>query len=175
MSAILTARLSRSASLCTATVSSPSSRAARMIRTAISPRLAISSRLKRSATRSSRLDDGERLPRLDGAFVLDQEAHDPAGRVGRHFAELLHDFDQPDRVTGFDRVAFLDVGLGVRRGLAVKGPGKRAKDFMTGHGELLFWFVWTYFGSCGRVCIMLGRRAKFSSHALSLEQRVRHS
>src|SRR5690348_8853411 len=110
-SARRTARLSRSASLNTATVFKPSSRAAWMMRTAISPRLATRSLSnigpERGKAVSSHLDQQQRLPRLDRRLVLDEEAHDLALGVGMDLGELLHHLDEADDVAFLHAVAFL--------------------------------------------------------------------
>src|SRR2546427_6915277 len=71
-----------------------------MMRTAISPRLAMSS-LSNAAVMvraSRRFDDGQRLARIDGFAVLHGKAPQPSCHVGRDFAELLHHLDQADHI-----------------------------------------------------------------------------
>src|SRR6185369_2078965 len=102
-SASFTASDSASAVLWTCTVLMPSSRAARMMRTAISPRLAMRSFCigMRTALRQVR----ERLAGHDGVFVLDQKLRNLAD-VGRlHRVEGLHHLDQADDVADCNRVA----------------------------------------------------------------------
>src|SRR6185437_14650663 len=136
-SARRTARLSRSASLNTATVLRPSSRAAWMMRTAISPRLAMRSLSnigpERDKAVSAGLDQQQRLPRLDRPLVLDEEAHDLAGGVGMDLGELLHDLDEADDVALFDAVPVLLVGRRVGRGTAVEDPRQWTDHFMLRH------------------------------------------
>src|SRR5438874_11139084 len=74
---------------CTATVSMPSSRAARMMRSAISARLAMRILWNiaiRPPAPLHRFESEERLAVFDGAAVLD------------------HDFEQPPRLLGLDLV-----------------------------------------------------------------------
>src|SRR5574343_361951 len=81
-SASLTYLASRSASEWTTTVLIPSSRQARWIRRAISPRLAIrifSNMMARSA------DHEQRLAEFDGIAVLEQDGLDHAGSIGFDF------------------------------------------------------------------------------------------
>jgi len=68
------------------TASISSSKQARMTRTAISPRLAISTRRRRAIPLRSSLglDDDDRLAVLDRGAVVDQDRrHDPIDRRGR--------------------------------------------------------------------------------------------
>src|SRR5271155_3723116 len=105
-SAKRTARLSLSASLNTATVRRSSSFAARMMRTAISPRLATRS-LSNTRASSRCLDEQDRLSRLDRRLVLDEKAHDIAASISIDLGKLLHDLDQPDDVALGDPIAIL--------------------------------------------------------------------
>src|SRR5258708_1471205 len=105
-SASRTASESLSALLCTCTVAMPSSRAARMMRTAISPRLAMRSlRMVMNGLDASNVDLGNRLAGHHRVLVLRQEAHDLAGQAGLDLIERLHDLDQADRVVFHDGVA----------------------------------------------------------------------
>src|SRR5688572_30571773 len=94
----------RSAVECTATVLMPSSRHARRIRSAISPRLAMttfSSIVVASvAAASARVlfDHEQRLAELDRVAVLDQHGHDLAGLVGLDLVHHLHRFDDAEHV-----------------------------------------------------------------------------
>src|SRR5262245_12341140 len=102
-SASFTAKDSASAVLWTCTVLMPSSCAARMMRTAISPRLAMRSFF--SATPSRQF--GQRLAGHDGVLVVGQEFHDLA-RLGRlHLVEGLHHFDEADDVADRDSVTLV--------------------------------------------------------------------
>src|SRR5512140_1425554 len=110
---------SRSASEWTTTVLIPISRHARWMRSAISPRLAISILSKsgfgglvatRARTGGRLFEDDQRLAELDRLSVLGQ---DP--------------LDDP----GLDGIADLDEGLGARRCRAVERAHHRALDQMT--------------------------------------------
>src|SRR5687768_8516038 len=83
------------ARLNTATVSMPRSRAARTIRSAISPRLAIRSRFMCSC---AVLDDGDRLAGAHLLVCLDQELDHRPGHAGIDRMEVLHDLDEADGV-----------------------------------------------------------------------------
>src|SRR5581483_1931246 len=98
----------------------PSSRAARWMRTAISPRLAIKSREK---VILRNLD--ERLTRHDGLFIFGDELDDLARRLGMHFDEILHHLDQADNVADRDGIAFRFERRLVGRGLAIESAGER--------------------------------------------------
>src|SRR6266581_952156 len=113
----------------------PSSRAARMMRTAISPRLAIRSLwIVMDGLPASNVDLGDRLTSHHGVLILDEEAHDLAGYTCLHLVEGLHDLDEPDRVVQSDRVAVGLVDWLVRCWLAVECAGKGRKDLLNGHG-----------------------------------------
>src|SRR5438045_7520074 len=84
-SASFTYLASRSASEYTTTDLTPSSRQARWIRRAISPRFAIRIFLNIEALS---LDDEERLSELHGLTVLAQDLRDPTALVG---LDLVHD------------------------------------------------------------------------------------
>src|SRR3954449_12444570 len=100
----------------------PSSRAVRMIRTAISPRLATSS----FTAAASRLEQEEQLPELGRVGVLEADRpHHPA-LVRDDLVEELHRLDQAERVAGLDALALLDEGRLVGRGAPVEGADHRA-------------------------------------------------
>src|SRR5262245_13709778 len=99
-SAIWTWRPLRSASECTATVLMPISRQARMMRTAISPRLAMRIFLNIRVLRG--LDLEERLAVFDRMAVGHQGLHDPAGGGRQHVLHDLHGFDGGHRLAGRD-------------------------------------------------------------------------
>src|SRR5256885_950800 len=88
---------------CTATVSMPSSRAARMMRSAISARLAMRI-LWNIAIRKARFSplDGfeaeERLAVLDRAAVLDHHFEQPAGLFRFDLVHQLHRFDDAEHL-----------------------------------------------------------------------------
>src|SRR5262245_42896309 len=105
-SASFAASISRSASLTACTVLMPSSRAARVMRTAISPRLAMSSlAIGMILPGCSALQLDERLARHDRLLVLDEEPGVSPGLFGGNGREGLHDLDEPDGVTHGDGVA----------------------------------------------------------------------
>src|SRR6478752_5301741 len=92
----------------TATVSMPISCAARWMRSAISPRLAISRRV--IGTGSG--DHDQRLVVFDRLGVLDQDLLHGAGSGGGDRVHHLHRFDDQQRVAGLDLVADLDERVG---------------------------------------------------------------
>src|SRR6476660_7992221 len=111
----------RSASEWTTTVLMPSSRHARWIRSAISPRLAIrilSNSLSGLATAMPApvplFDDEQRLSVLDGLAVLGEDRLDRAARVGLDFVHQLHRLDDAQRVALRHDVADLDERLRTR-------------------------------------------------------------
>src|ERR671925_785575 len=117
-SASSTCLSSRSAVECAATALMPSSRQARRIRSAISPRLAI--RIFCSTGALRRLDDEQRLVELHGLLVLHQDLGDDARDVGLDLVEHLHRLDDADRLTLLDRLTDLDERLGPGRWRAVE-------------------------------------------------------
>src|SRR6185437_9720490 len=136
-SARRTARLSLSASLKTATVFRPSSRAAWMMRTAISPRLATRSLSKvrpaRANAASAGLDQQQRLLGLDRRLVLGEKAHDLAAGIRVDLGELLHHLDEADHIALFHVVAVLLVGRRFRRRPPIEDSGQRTKHLMLRH------------------------------------------
>src|SRR5688572_17866511 len=97
-SASLTYFASRSASECTATVLMPSSRQARWILRAISPRLAIRTFPNMPSWLSMRrgwksADDEQRLAVLDRLAVFHQDGLDGAGLIGLDLVQELHGLD----------------------------------------------------------------------------------
>src|SRR5689334_17330297 len=94
-SAKRTCSASLSAVECTATVPMPNSRQARMIRSAISPRLAIRIFLNKASLRGAvtdlrRFDAEQRLAELHRTAVLHQDLGDPAGELRLDFVHQLH-------------------------------------------------------------------------------------
>src|SRR6185503_13394433 len=87
-------RLSRSASETASTASISSSKQARMMRTAISPRLATSRRFSGIGS----ADHDKRLPVLDRLAVLGHDRPDLAGHGRDHVVHQLHHFDDGERV-----------------------------------------------------------------------------
>src|SRR5512144_659607 len=101
---------SRSASEWTTTVLIPSSRHARSMRSAISPRLAIRTLSKSgwaffAGTRAGRLfDHDERLAELDRLAVLDEDLLDRSRLVRFDLVHQLHRFDDAKRVASLNGV-----------------------------------------------------------------------
>src|SRR5258708_26717601 len=133
-SAIRTASESASAVLWACTVRSPSSRAARIMRTAISPRLAM--RSVRIAI-SSNVENDQRVTGVNRPFVFDEKFRNPPGGVGLHLVERLHHLDQADDIAGRDRVAVFLVGRLVRGRPAEEGPRQGRNDLFDGHFSFL--------------------------------------
>src|ERR1700750_1998464 len=108
-SAIRTQAPSLSAVEYTASASRPSSWQARITRTAISPRLATSTRLNISAVASRSGRDLElRLPELHRLGFLDQDPADGARVLGLQLVEQLHGLEHAQRLADLDAVALLD-------------------------------------------------------------------
>src|SRR5512142_1602286 len=117
-SALRTCRADSSAVEYTATECRPMSRQARTIRSASSPRLAIS-----TFCIGPLAQDGDFLARFHEIVVLDQESIEHAGLIRLDLVEVLHDLHQPDDVSLVDLVALGYVGVGIRVGLSVEGAG----------------------------------------------------
>src|SRR6476661_11114323 len=94
-SASFTYFASVSASEWTTTVRIPSSRQARWMRSAISPRFAI----RIFSNIASLFDQEERLPVLDRLSVLHQDRLDGAGDIGLDLVQQLHRLDDAERLT----------------------------------------------------------------------------
>src|SRR5471030_12423 len=126
---------STSASLHAATVGIPSVLAARIIRTAISPRVAMNNLSMACVMIAPSLvveccDDLTRLHRITVFYVKGTEA---TGRPGGQFGKLLHDLDQANHRVGADVGADLDEVRRVRGGFAVEGPRQWGDDSVFGH------------------------------------------
>src|ERR1700722_20021198 len=93
---------------CTATVLMPSSRQARRIRSAISPRLAITTF---SSMAERLLDDEQRLAELNGVAVARHDGSDPPRLVRFDLIHHLHCFDDAQDLSELDLVADLDKSL----------------------------------------------------------------
>src|SRR5690349_20181221 len=119
-SASRTCMASASAVECTATVAMPSSLAARRMRSAISPRLAM-----RILSNIRLLDHQKRLAVFDRRAVFDEDRRDGAGTRRDDLVEGLHGLDEEHLVAGFDFRAHLDEGLGLGGGLAESGADHR--------------------------------------------------
>src|SRR6267142_3446807 len=106
-SASRTCLVLKSAVECTATVLMPSSRQARRIRSAISPRLAMTS----FSIMGGLFDDEQRLAELDRIAVLGHDRGDAAGLVGFDLVHHLHRLDDAQHLAFLDFIANLDEGL----------------------------------------------------------------
>src|SRR5690606_3887399 len=107
-SARRTCMASASAVECTATVRMPISWQARWMRSAISPRLAISTFSNMPARPRPLFDDEQRFAVFDGCPGADQDARDTAGARRDDGIEDLHGLDQQQRLAAVDLVADLD-------------------------------------------------------------------
>src|SRR5580658_3288182 len=87
----------KSAVECTATVLIPSSRQARRMRSAISPRLAIT-----TFSIIALFDDEQRLAELDRFTVLGEHRGDASRLVGFDLVHHLHGFDDAEYLSDFD-------------------------------------------------------------------------
>src|SRR5678815_5140515 len=103
---------------CTATVRIPSSRHARMIRRAISPRLAMRIFLNIA---SGGLDPEQRLTELHWLAVLHQDLGDLPRLVGLDLVHQLHRLDDAEDLALPHHRAHLDEGRLVRRRCPVEG------------------------------------------------------
>src|ERR1043165_4079136 len=110
---------SRSASEYTTTDFTPSSRQARWMRSAISPRFAI--RIFLNMPLAALFDDEQGLPEFHGLAVLAEDAGDRAGLVGLDLVHDLHRLDDADRLAFLDDLAHVGERLGARAGGAVEG------------------------------------------------------
>src|SRR5512146_805109 len=94
----------------TATVLMPSSRQARRMRSAISPRLAMT-----TFSSIALLDHEQRLAELDRLAVAREDRGDPAGLVRLDLVHHLHGLDDAEHVAGLHFLAHLHEGLRARR------------------------------------------------------------
>src|SRR5688500_11044735 len=118
----------------------PSSRAARMMRTAISPRLAMSNVSMAMPPQSSNFDFRQRLAGHHGIFVLGRESDDPARLIRLHLVEGFHHLDEADDVADRHMVAFILVGRLIGRGLSVESSRKRRQESFDCH-SFPSWFA----------------------------------
>src|ERR1700722_12992919 len=95
----------KSAVECTATVLMPSSRQARRMRRAISPRFAMTTF---SIIWSPLFDHEQRLAELDRLAVLGEYGGDPPRLVGLYLIHHFHGFDDAQNLADFDFGADLD-------------------------------------------------------------------
>src|SRR5215475_4307724 len=109
-SANRTCMASASAVECTATVGMPSSLQARSTRSAISPRLAISSlsNIGPAHIRRRSLDDDQRLAELDRLAVFEQDLRHRAGARRGNLIHRLHRLYDEKHVAGLHRAADVD-------------------------------------------------------------------
>src|ERR1700678_214469 len=105
-SASSTCLVLKSAVECTATVLIPSSRQARRMRSAISPRWAIT-----TFSIIALFDDEQRLAELDRLAVLGEDWRDAPRFVGFDLGHHFHLFDDAANLAAFDSHAELDEGL----------------------------------------------------------------
>src|SRR3954464_15930419 len=119
-SARITYFASASASDSTGTVLMPSSRHARWMRSAISPRFAM-----RIFSNIALLDHEQRLAVLDRLPVLHEDGLDGAGVVGFDLVQQLHRLDDAERLPLGDGLAALRERRGARRGRAIEGAHHR--------------------------------------------------
>src|ERR1700734_79690 len=122
-SASSTCLVLKSAVECTATVLIPSSRQARRMRSAISPRLAIT-----TFSIIALFDDEQRLAELDRLTVLGEDRRDAPCLVGFDLVHHLHRFDDAEYLADLDFHAELDEGLGPRSGGGVISADHRRGD-----------------------------------------------
>src|SRR5207342_224359 len=128
-SAMATCLRLRSTVECTATVRMPSAWHARRMRSAISPRLAITTLSNMGGTSA---DHEQRLVELDRLTALHQDLDHGAGDVGFDRVEHLHRFNDAQSLAGLDRLADGDEGGLVRRGRRVEGADHRRAHDMAG-------------------------------------------
>src|SRR6266436_9977192 len=133
----------------TATVSTPSSRAARITRSAISPRFAMRMRWNmgtpshtrtREKSRSNvglsclrrpgldKLESKERLSVLDRATVLHQHVDEAAGLLRFDLVHQLHRLDDAEHLAFLDHLPDVHEGRAVGRGGAVERADERRID-----------------------------------------------
>src|ERR1700733_609873 len=122
--------MSRSAALTACTVSMPSSLAARMMRTAISPRLAMNSL---RIAMASALDIVERLAGHHSILVFDMKGDELAGFFRDDGGERLHHFDQTHRLADSDRITLLLERRLAGGGRAVERAGDGCLNGFDGH------------------------------------------
>src|SRR3984885_15155790 len=112
----------------------PSAFAARMMRTAISPRLATNSVLTGIAR-----SDVEVVERLAGHYrvlVLYMERQQTTGRLSNHRRECFHHLDEPNGVAHRDIVALFIERRLIGRRAAKEGPRHRGLECLARHSDL---------------------------------------
>src|SRR4029453_4418498 len=118
----------RSAVECTATVLTPSSRQARRILSAISPRLAMTTLSSIWRPWTVLFDDEQRLTELDRIAVLDQHRNDATRLVRFDLVHHLHRLDDAQDVARLDLAADLDERLRPRGRRSVERADHRRGD-----------------------------------------------
>src|SRR6056297_1168480 len=118
-SAMRTCMASASAVECTATVCTPISRAARMTRSAISPRLAM--RILLNIRLPRLLDDHQRSAVFHGRAILDEDPFDGARARRGDLVHCLHRFHDQQGLPLFHLVAHRYKGWCAGFGLKVDG------------------------------------------------------
>ena len=119
---------SRSASDAASTVSMPRLRQVRMMRTAISPRLAI--RMRRILMPGPRADPQQHLPVFHQRAVARQDLGDRAAHAGAHRVHELHHLDDADDGVLLHDRAHLDKGRGPGLGRAIERAQQRRRDIL---------------------------------------------
>src|SRR5262245_16668513 len=112
----------------TATVRTPSSLQAQMMRSAISPRFAIRIFLNMDGARrrsADRADLEEDLAVLDGLGVRGEDLHDLALHLRLDLVHELHRLDDTQRLALAHAAPDLDEGRRLGRGGAIEGPDHR--------------------------------------------------
>src|SRR5690554_1126366 len=130
-SAIARCMSSRSAVECTATVFNPSSLQVRMMRSAISPRLAMST-FCIAASGSGSGDAEQGLIEFDRLAVVDQDSLDDTALVGFDVVHHLHGFNDAQHVAGLDGLADFNEGRGLGGWRAVEGTDHGRAHQVTG-------------------------------------------
>src|SRR5262245_3421865 len=106
----------------------PSSLQARMMRRAISPRLAMRMRLNMPIQSAAGVDFEERLVEFDSFAIFAEHGDNFAADLGGDFVEDFHGLDDADGRGGINAVADFDVRLGLGVRADVKSADHRALD-----------------------------------------------
>src|SRR4249919_3134186 len=137
-SAMATCLRLRSTVLCTATVLMPSAWQARRMRSAISPRLAMTTFFSMAwSVRAASGDHEHRLVELDRLAGGDQDRAHGAGDFGLDGIEHLHRLDDSERLARLYRLPDLHEGRRIRVRRGVVGADHRGADHVAvGHAVL---------------------------------------